>query len=144
MKNGSIVKIDSTQGKLIGFTSDMFQSGVVWSALPRGFRFNAIYSAPGKEKESFGLVVAKLKELSLLGDFCGPSAWQVSILIKAGYRGYIDEAGTPHWVNLSALGISRLCEQSSRVPIQITQQLLDFCNESPCEDYLSPDYNTLQ
>lgn len=144
MKNGSIVRLNSAQGVLIGFTSDMFKSGVIWSALPRGFRFNTLYSVPGKEKESFEQVVGKLKELSLLGDFSAPSAWQVNILIKHGYRGYIDEAGTPHWVNLSPLGISRLCEQSSRVPIQPTQKLLDFCSESPFEDYLSPDYSTLQ
>ena len=144
MRNGAVVKINSVQGKLIGLTSDYFLSGVVWSALPRGFYFNALYSVPGREKESFEQLLANLKKLALLGKFTAPSAWQVAILIKYGYRGYIDEAGTPNWVNLSDLGISRICENSSKVAIQITPQLVALCNESSVEDYLSPDYSKTQ
>ena len=121
-----VIKIDDEVGKLIGFTSDYFDYGYIWNALPAGLYINALYPLPGKEDEAIEHLLDTIKELKIRARFVAPSPFVVKHLKQYGYLYYKDPAGTPNWVRLSEKGVTALCGQIGISPEDLKKQSEDY------------------
>lgn len=138
------VKLDLPTGKLIGFTSNYFDHTIVWNAMPVGVRFNSLRPKPGVEDEAIKQLLVRINKLGLKANFLCPHPHLVKYLIDFRYSGYYDPAGSPMWANLSAKGFAAVIERGGYKPIQIDQELIDFCNAASPQDYFSPSYRIAQ
>lgn len=121
-----VIKLDDEVGKLIGFTSDLFEHGIIWNSLPDGVYINALYPLKTKEDEAIERILNRFEELNIRTRFIAPTNLVVKHLKKHGYFYYKDPAGTPNWVRLSSKGLSALCGRLGLTPEEIIQQSQDY------------------
>lgn len=95
----AILKLDSETSKLIGFTSDYFDSGVIWSALPYGFYISNLWPKEDCYDTAITQMLTKITDLHFLIRFTCPPKKIQFLLNKFGYRYYKDQAGSIIWIN---------------------------------------------
>lgn len=125
MKN-PVVKLDDEVGKLIGFTSEYFDYGFIWNALPAGIYINALYPLSGKEDDAIEHMLKSFEELNIRTRFIAPSNLVVKHLKQHEYLYYKDPAGTPNWVRLSSKGLTALCGRIGISPEDLKKQSEDY------------------
>lgn len=121
-----VVKLDDDVGKLIGFTSDYFEHGLIWNALPAGVYINGLYPLQGKEDEAIEHILKTFEGLKIRTRFIAPSPLVIKHLKQHGYLYYKDPAGTPNWVRLSEKGVTALCGQIGISPEDLKRQSEDY------------------
>ena len=120
--NKFLIRVDSEVGKIIGFTSDLFERGTLWNSLPKGIYVNDIYTLPGKEDEAMEHLLERVKTLKIRIKFIAPRPEVSHHLKQHGFFYYKDQAGTPFYVNLSEKGIAALCGKLRLTPDQLKQE----------------------
>ena len=120
------IKLDDEVGQMIGFTSDFFDYGTLWNALPAGIYINSLWPKQGKEDEAIEQMLEKYEALRIRTRFIAPSDTVIKHLKQHGYFYYKDPAGTPNWVRLSSKGLTALCGRLNLTEEQLIQQSKDY------------------
>ena len=120
------IKLDDEVGETIGFTSNFFEGGTLWNALPRGIYINSLFPLEGKEDEAVEQLLVKCEELRIRTRFIAPSKGVIKHLKNHSFFYYKDSAGTPNWIRLSEKGLSALCGKLNLTPEQVKQQSKDY------------------
>ena len=116
--NRPIIRLNGTRAKLIGFTSDLFEHGVIWDRFPKGVYITTLYPQKGRFFDAVRAFFDSLDRLQLKFRYSAPQAIMELFLIKRGYTRYVDRPGTPFYTNAN---VPSTCVVAPRTAEEIRQ-----------------------
>ena len=122
MYNQLLIRPDTPTAKLIGYTSDLFEYGTLYNALPQGIYIGWLQPREGKEDYAIEHLLNKLEENKIRVLFTAPQPFIIKHLKNHKYIYYTDPAGTPLWTRLSEKGIAALCGRLNITPERLKLQ----------------------
>ena len=91
-----LLKIDSQLSKVIGFTSEYFESGTIYNLLPRGVYITGLIP---KKPESIDQMFDLIDRKKMLFRYTAPQSEVHQILVSRGYYLARDVAHTVYFCN---------------------------------------------
>lgn len=111
-----ILKLNEPRAKLINFTSDLFESGIIWDRFPHGVYISALKPHSNCFPEAVETFFGTLTKNGLKFRFNTPDPRMELFLIRKGFTRYIDAPGTPFYTNTT---IPRTCVATPRTEEEI-------------------------
>lgn len=113
-----VLKFDHQESKIINFTPDLFESGVIFNRLPVGIYISNLYPHKGRFFDAMNAMFDEIDKRHLKVRYSAPGPKIELFLLNRGYQRYIDPAGTPVYTNTK---IPKSCVEATRTEEEIAR-----------------------
>lgn len=91
-----ILEIDSPQAIGIKYTSEAFESGIIWNLLPKGLNIMALEP---RNEQAIPDMIRAINDHGIRFRYCNPPADMANMLRACGYIECIEKCGTYYFCN---------------------------------------------